>query len=161
MTTGAAPVAAFDLDVVRQVLQSRAGERVALSHLFDKGAYARSFALPHELDDALRWVEDRASSQHTVSIGVASLSEAGGRRLVESSTRTRPRTGEHAGYAWVAADLDPKVGQEQDTLHAQLARIVSSTAVEYGVNYNAHPSVKSALRSHTRWLKQMGAAPVG
>jgi linoleoyl-CoA desaturase len=46
------------------------------------------------------------------------------------------------------------------TLHAQLARIVSSTAVEYGVTYNAHPSVKSALRSHTRWLKQMGAAPV-
>ncbi len=46
------------------------------------------------------------------------------------------------------------------TLHAQLARIVSTTAVEYGVTYNAHPSVKSALRSHTRWLKQMGAAPV-
>jgi len=46
------------------------------------------------------------------------------------------------------------------TLHAQLARIVSSTAVEYGVTYNAHPSVNSALRSHTRWLKQMGAAPV-
>jgi RepB DNA-primase from phage plasmid len=114
--------AAVDVDVVRQVLATRAGERVALSVISGAGAYASSFALPVELDQAVRWVEERASTDQTVSVGVASLSEAGGRRLAESSARARPRAGEHTGYAWVVADLDLKDGQERDTLHAQLGR---------------------------------------
>lgn len=117
--------AAVDIDVVRQVLQSRAGERVALSVISDKGAHASSFELPGELDKAVRWVRGQASTDQTVSVGVATLSEAGGRRLVDEQrrgARARPKTGEHTSYAWVAADLDPKDGQERDTLHAQLGR---------------------------------------
>jgi linoleoyl-CoA desaturase len=44
------------------------------------------------------------------------------------------------------------------TLHPQLADVVRRTAIECGITYNVHPTVWSALRSHTRWLKQMGAA---
>jgi linoleoyl-CoA desaturase len=44
------------------------------------------------------------------------------------------------------------------TLHPQLAGIVRRTALDCGIAYNAHPTMRSALRSHTRWLKQMGAA---
>jgi len=45
------------------------------------------------------------------------------------------------------------------TLHPQLADIVRRTADECGVPYNAHPTMRDALRSHTRWLKQMGVPP--
>jgi len=44
------------------------------------------------------------------------------------------------------------------TLHPQLAGIVRTTALECGIAYNTHPSMWTALRSHARWLKQMGAA---
>jgi linoleoyl-CoA desaturase len=44
------------------------------------------------------------------------------------------------------------------TLHPQLAGIVRTTALECGVAYNAHPTMRAALASHTRWLKQMGVA---
>jgi linoleoyl-CoA desaturase len=47
------------------------------------------------------------------------------------------------------------------TLHPQLAGIVRATALECGVAYNAHPTMRSAIASHTRWLKQMGAAATG
>jgi linoleoyl-CoA desaturase len=45
------------------------------------------------------------------------------------------------------------------TLHPQLADIVRQTAIDCGIPYTSHPSTWTALRSHTRWLKQMGAAP--
>jgi linoleoyl-CoA desaturase len=44
------------------------------------------------------------------------------------------------------------------TLHPQLAGIVRATALECGVTYNAHPTMRAALASHVRWLKRMGAA---
>lgn len=44
------------------------------------------------------------------------------------------------------------------TLHPQLADIVRQTAIDCGMPYTSHPSTWKALRSHTRWLKQMGAA---
>jgi linoleoyl-CoA desaturase len=44
------------------------------------------------------------------------------------------------------------------TLHPQLADIVRRTAADCGMPYTSHPSAWTALRSHTRWLKQMGAA---
>jgi linoleoyl-CoA desaturase len=43
------------------------------------------------------------------------------------------------------------------TLHPQLADIVRRTANECGMQYTAHPNTWTALRSHTRWLRQMGA----
>jgi linoleoyl-CoA desaturase len=45
------------------------------------------------------------------------------------------------------------------TLHPKLAPIVRATALECGVAYNAHPTIRDAMRSHARWLKRMGAAP--
>ncbi len=44
------------------------------------------------------------------------------------------------------------------TLHPQLADVVRRTAIDCGMSYTSHPSTWTALRSHTRWLKQMGAA---
>ena len=43
------------------------------------------------------------------------------------------------------------------TLYPQLAVIVRQVALEHGIAYHSHPTIRSALRSHTRWLKQMGA----
>jgi linoleoyl-CoA desaturase len=37
-----------------------------------------------------------------------------------------------------------------------LAPIVEATCREYGVPYRAHPTFRAGLRSHYRWLKQMG-----
>jgi len=45
------------------------------------------------------------------------------------------------------------------TVHPRLARIVRATALECGVSYNAHQTMRDALRSHARWLRQMGVAP--
>jgi linoleoyl-CoA desaturase len=45
------------------------------------------------------------------------------------------------------------------TLHPQLADIVRHTSIECGIAYNAHPTFRAALRSHTRWLREMGMAP--
>jgi linoleoyl-CoA desaturase len=47
------------------------------------------------------------------------------------------------------------------TLHPQLAEVVRRTASDCGMTYTAHPGTWSALRSHTRWLRQMGAAATG
>ena len=44
------------------------------------------------------------------------------------------------------------------TLYPQLAVIVRQVALEHGIAYHSHPTIRSALRSHGRWLKQMGAA---
>jgi linoleoyl-CoA desaturase len=44
------------------------------------------------------------------------------------------------------------------TLHPKLADVVRRTAIDCGMSYTSHPSTWTALRSHTRWLKQMGAA---
>ena len=43
------------------------------------------------------------------------------------------------------------------TLHPQLAAVVRATAAECGLRYNAHETMRDALRSHTRWLRQVGA----
>ncbi|MBK7858961.1 MAG: acyl-CoA desaturase [Archangiaceae bacterium] len=40
-----------------------------------------------------------------------------------------------------------------------LAPIVKATCEEFGVPYVAYPSAKSALVSHARWLKSLGAVP--
>jgi len=40
-----------------------------------------------------------------------------------------------------------------------LAPIVEQVCREYGVRYRSHVSVRAALQSHWRWLKEMGRAP--
>jgi len=119
------PVPAVDRRIVRQVLATRAGERVAISVLTDGRAYAAAFDLAADLEAAVEWVGQRATTVRTVSVGVASLSAAGAERLSDArrrGVRARPRHGEHTGYAWVVADLDPHAGEQRDVLHARLGR---------------------------------------
>jgi len=116
---------AVDLTVVRQVLQSRAGERLAISVIREDRAVSRPFTLPRDLEEALRYVQLQASTDQTVSVGVATLSREAAERLelaAGSGVRARPKHGEHDGYAWVAADLDPDDGEDRAVLHARLAR---------------------------------------
>ncbi len=40
--------------------------------------------------------------------------------------------------------------------YPQIARIVEKTCRQYGIRYQAFPTVRSALRSHYRWLREMG-----
>lgn len=112
-----------DLSVVRRVLELRAGETLALSVLFTRGADARAFHLPTQLDDAVAWVERQAAADRTISVGVAALSAAGAERLDAArahNRRARPRATDHRGYAWLAADLDP---DEDETLTDLRARV--------------------------------------
>ncbi|MCR9200382.1 MAG: acyl-CoA desaturase [Planctomycetaceae bacterium] len=37
-----------------------------------------------------------------------------------------------------------------------IAKIVRQTSEEFGIEYHAHPTVMSAIRSHFNWLKRMG-----
>lgn len=41
-----------------------------------------------------------------------------------------------------------------------ISRLVEDTCREFGIRYNVHDSVFSGLRSHFRWLREMGRAPV-
>jgi linoleoyl-CoA desaturase len=45
------------------------------------------------------------------------------------------------------------------TLYPRLAPIVQATAQAHGITYTYHPTLRGALRSHTRWLKRMGSSP--
>jgi linoleoyl-CoA desaturase len=41
-----------------------------------------------------------------------------------------------------------------------IAAVVESTCVEFGVRYAQNPTLLRALRSHYRWLRQLGASPL-
>lgn len=113
----------LDRGAVQEVLAARAGERVALSVITDEGADAAPFALPEQLEAAVQWVGQRATTTRTVSVGVATLSADGAKRLEDAcrrGVRARPRRGEHIGYAWAAADLDPHDGEDADALRGRL-----------------------------------------
>jgi linoleoyl-CoA desaturase len=43
------------------------------------------------------------------------------------------------------------------TLYPRLAPIVEAAAQAHGITYTYHPTLRKALRSHTRWLKLLGA----
>ena len=45
------------------------------------------------------------------------------------------------------------------TLYPRIAEIVERAALAHGIAYTHHPTMRLALRSHTRWLELMGAAP--
>ena len=45
------------------------------------------------------------------------------------------------------------------TLYPRIAPIVEAAAKTHGITYTHHPTLRIALRSHTRWLKLMAAAP--
>ena len=41
-----------------------------------------------------------------------------------------------------------------------ISRLVEDTCREFGIRYNVHDSLFAGLRSHFRWLREMGRAPV-
>jgi linoleoyl-CoA desaturase len=47
------------------------------------------------------------------------------------------------------------------TLYPRLAPIVEAAARAHGITYTHHPTLRQALRSHTRWLKLMGTTTTG
>jgi linoleoyl-CoA desaturase len=47
------------------------------------------------------------------------------------------------------------------TLYPHIASIVEAAARDHGVRYTHIPTFRQALRSHTQWLKLMGARPAG
>jgi linoleoyl-CoA desaturase len=44
------------------------------------------------------------------------------------------------------------------TLYPRIAPIVEAAARAHGLSYTCQPTLRAALRSHARWLKQMGSA---
>jgi hypothetical protein len=114
-----------DLDIVRRVLASRAGEVVEVVALPGKGApRARPLRLPEDLEAGVEFVRKHAGADGTVSIGVATLSQAGAERLADLHSRRRAghsRSGEHDGYRWVVADLDPSDEVDLAALRIKLA----------------------------------------
>ncbi len=45
------------------------------------------------------------------------------------------------------------------TIYPRIAPLVEAAAQRHGITYTHQPTIKAALGSHTRWLKQMGTAP--
>ena len=45
------------------------------------------------------------------------------------------------------------------TLYPRIAPIVEAAAGAHGITYTHHPTIRQAMRSHTQWLKMMGARP--
>ncbi len=43
--------------------------------------------------------------------------------------------------------------------YRSIAPVVEQTCADFGIRYSRYPTVLAALRSHYRWLRQMGAAP--
>lgn len=114
-----------DVETVRKVLALRDGELVALSAIHGQGgADSEAFMLPADAAAATRWVAEKAGADVTISVGIATLAPAGARRLHEvhaNGHRARPRSNEHAGYAWVAADLDRHSGETTGDLLGRVA----------------------------------------
>jgi linoleoyl-CoA desaturase len=46
------------------------------------------------------------------------------------------------------------------TTYAAMAQRLRLSCADHAVQYRTHSSVKSAIKSHSRWLKQMGSTPV-
>ncbi len=44
--------------------------------------------------------------------------------------------------------------------YPHIAPVVREVCAEFGAPYTVHPTFRAALRSHHRWLRRMGAAPV-
>jgi linoleoyl-CoA desaturase len=71
------------------------------------------------------------------------------------------------GLTWLLGGLNYQIEHHlfprvSHVHYPALAVIVEATCREYGVRYTAHPTLWAGVRSHYRWLKEMGrpAAPV-
>lgn len=108
-----------------------------------------TFQLSHCLEEAATLAPDAGSETHEWHVHqvLATANFAPRNRLIRWYVGGLNHQIEH--------HLFPRVPH---TLHPQLADIVRRTAVDCGMPYTAHPTTWTALRSHTRWLRQMGAA---
>jgi linoleoyl-CoA desaturase len=68
-------------------------------------------------------------------------------------------------FRWLVGGLDHQIEHHlgprlPHTLHRRTAEQFRAACDANGVAYHLHPGVWSALRSHTRWLRQMSARPL-
>ena len=65
---------------------------------------------------------------------------------------------------WLMGGLDHQVEHHlaprlPHTLYPLLARRLRAACAERGLTYRVHPTFTAAVRSHVRWLRQMGRRP--
>lgn len=65
---------------------------------------------------------------------------------------------------WMTGGLDKQVAHHlapgmPHTIYPALLPHIKALCDEYGTRYRSHPSVRSALASHFRWLKELGRRP--
>ena len=68
-------------------------------------------------------------------------------------------------FRWLVGGLDHQIEHHlgprlPHTLHRRTAERFRAACDANGIAYHLHPGVWSALRSHTRWLRQMSARPL-
>lgn len=66
---------------------------------------------------------------------------------------------------WMTGGLDKQVAHHlapgmPHTIYPALLPHIKALCDEYGTRYRSHPSVRSALGSHFRWLRELGRRPV-
>ncbi len=96
----------------------------------------------------------------------AAMAETGGRtewarHQVETTVDFAPRS---RVLNWYLGGLNFQIehhlfSRVLHTHYRAMAEIVREVCERHGVGYQAHPSVASALASHTRWLRRMGREP--
>ncbi len=69
-----------------------------------------------------------------------------------------------AGLRWLMGGLDHQIEHHlaprlPHTLYPLLARRLRAACAERGLTYRVHPTFTAAVRSHVRWLRQMGRRP--
>jgi linoleoyl-CoA desaturase len=80
------------------------------------------------------------------------------RTTVDVDTRVR-------GLRWLMGGLNHQIEHHllprlPHTLYPSVARRLRAACAARGLPYHVHPTVLAALRSHARWLRQMGRPPV-
>ena len=108
-----------------------------------------TFQLSHCLEEAITLDPEGSQGKHEWHV-----------HQVEATANFAPR---NTLIGWYVGGLNHQIEHHlfprvPHTLHPRLADIVRRTADDCGVVYNTHESMRAALRSHTRWLKRMGAA---
>lgn len=65
---------------------------------------------------------------------------------------------------WLMGGLDFQIEHHlapklPHTMYPQIAKKLQQVCAERGIEYRTHPSITSAVRSHARWLREMGRRP--
>jgi len=80
---------------------------------------------------------------------------------VETTVNFAPRS---AFWTWYLGGLNYQIEHHlfpsvSHIHYPELAPIVEQTCQEHGVSYSKHPTFRSAIRSHFRWLREMSRPP--